>query len=231
MSIASNYRMISDQVAQTAMDSGRKPDDIRIIAVSKGFPVESIREALDANIHLFGENRVQEGSAKIAALAGVSSPPSFHLIGHLQSNKAKEAVRLFDCIHSIDKIDTAQRVDREAGLIGKRQRILVQVNTSGELSKSGCSPDQACALCESISSLHNIELAGLMTIGPLTDNEFSVRASFADLYKLRESIRESTGLPLDELSMGMSGDFKIAIAEGATLLRIGSALFGERVYT
>ncbi|MGL4369980.1 MAG: YggS family pyridoxal phosphate-dependent enzyme, partial [Spirochaetota bacterium] len=154
-----------------------------------------------------------------------------HLIGHLQSNKARDAVRLFDLIHSIDKYETAEKVSQEALAAGKIQKILVQVNTSGEESKNGCTPDDTIEICKKISRLKNIQLMGLMTVGPLTDNEDSIRKAFSLLRTLRDKASAETGLPLNELSMGMSGDFRIAIEEGATMIRIGSAIFGNRTYT
>jgi PLP dependent protein len=227
MSIYDNYCEIRDKVAQAAVSSGRKPESVKVISVSKTFPLSDINEAIRSGITLFGENRVQEAKEKIPFLTGSAE---FHLIGHLQSNKAKDAVKLFSMIHSIDKSDTAQKVDREAAAIGKVQNILIQVNTSGEISKSGVSPDELPALIEKISGLQNIRPFGLMTIGPMTDDRKSVQKSFADLALLLRQVNERFGLSMTELSMGMSGDFELAVAEGATLVRIGSAIFGKRSY-
>ena len=227
MTIFDNYTAIKQIVNETALTCGRNPGEIRIIAVSKTFPVADINEAIAHGITLFGENRIQEAKEKKPLITGNHS---LHLIGHLQSNKAKEAIRLFDCIHSIDKFETAEKVNHEAFAADKVQEILVQVNTSGEASKSGCSPRDALMICKKISQLKNIRLSGLMTIGPLTDNKDSVKLAFSLLRQLRDSISQETGLPLKELSMGMSGDFEAAIIEGATLLRIGSAIFGNRTY-
>jgi hypothetical protein len=224
--VASAYKRLCDVVAQTAERAGRNPDDIRIVAVSKTVPVAAIQGAIDAGIALFGENRVQEAAAKIPQLKGDFS---FHLVGHLQSNKSKEAVRLFDLIHSIDKASTAHKLNEEAAKIGKTQKVLVQVNTSGEATKSGVLPDDAKALCESIVQCGNLELCGLMTIGPLTDDEHAVRQSFHMLRELRDSINRSLGIAMKELSMGMSSDFAIAVEEGATMVRIGTKIFGARV--
>jgi pyridoxal phosphate enzyme (YggS family) len=227
MTIAESYHSICGTVRAKALSCGRDPDEIGIIAVSKSFPVSAMREALDAGITVFGENKVQEAKLKVEAFSGYQE---LHLVGHLQSNKAKEAVRIFDLIHSIDKPDTARKVDLEAAKAGKVQRILVQVNTSGEASKSGIDPAGALDVCRQIMNCGNLSLEGLMTVGPLTDDERIIRESFSKLARLRDTIRGNTGLPLPHLSMGMSDDFTIAIEEGATMLRIGSAIFGNRTY-
>ena len=227
MGIADNYRLIAERVSRTAVACGRAPGSVRIVAVSKTHPADAITEAQTGGAIIFGENKVQEAKEKFPLLKGTFE---FHLVGHLQSNKAKEAVRMFDLIHSIDSFSTAQKVDREAAAIGKKQRILVQVNTSGEESKSGIHPDEAEKLCAEISSLGNLSLEGLMTIGPLSDDEKRIRESFILLAGLRNSIQSKLGIILPELSMGMSGDYEIAISEGATLVRIGSAIFGNRTY-
>lgn len=227
MGIADNYRLIAERVSRTAVECGRDPGSVRIVAVSKTHPADAIAEAQTGGAIIFGENKVQEAKEKFPLLKGTFE---FHLVGHLQSNKAKEAVRMFDLIHSIDSFSTAQKVDREAAAAGKKQRILVQVNTSGEDSKSGIHPDEAEKLCGDISSLGNLSLEGLMTIGPLSDDEKRIRESFILLAGLRNSIETELGIKLPELSMGMSGDYEIAISEGATLVRIGSAIFGNRTY-
>jgi pyridoxal phosphate enzyme (YggS family) len=223
--VARAYKRLCDIVAQTADRAGRNHDDIRIVAVSKTVPVDVIQSAIDAGIVLFGENRVQEAAAKIPQLRGDFS---FHLVGHLQSNKSKEAVRLFDLIHSIDKASTAQKVNEEAAKIRKSQKVLVQVNTSGEATKSGVVPEEAKMLCEAVLQCGNLELCGLMTIGPLTDDEHAVRQSFRMLRELRDFINQSLGIAMKELSMGMSSDFTIAIEEGATMVRVGTKIFGAR---
>jgi PLP dependent protein len=228
MSIIDNYRQIQDLINTTALSCGRDPSSIRIVAVSKTFPVSDINEAIRDGITLFGENRIQEAREKIPNVVGTAD---FHLIGHLQSNKAKEAVKFFSMIHSIDKAETAQKIDREAQLIGKVQNVLIQVNTSGEETKSGVSPDDVFALFEKISGLQNLRPSGLMTIGPLTDNRESIQKAFARLAELKERLNAQFGLGLTELSMGMSGDYEIAVKEGATLVRIGSAIFGKRSYS
>lgn len=225
MNFFQNYSAIRGRIDDRARTAGRKPEDIRIVAVSKTFPPETVQAAIDQGIRLFGENRVQEAKAKIPALSGDFR---FHLVGHLQSNKARDAVRMFDMIHSIDKLSTARKVAEEALRAGKIQTVLVQVNTSAEETKSGIAPDGAFELCREAAALPGIALAGLMTIGPLEGDESAVRASFALLRKLRDDIGVRLGMELRELSMGMSGDYLIAVDEGATMVRIGSAIFGSR---
>lgn len=219
------YHKVIEEIGNVAARAGRTPDEVQVVAVSKTVSVAVIQSAIDAGILLFGENRVQEAAAKIPQLRGKFT---FHLVGHLQSNKAKEAVRLFEMIHSIDKESTARKVDTEAAKIGKKQKILVQINTSGEATKSGVEPDDAKALCESIMQCNNLELCGLMTIGPLTEDEKAIRSSFRMLRNLRDEINASLGLSMKELSMGMSSDFAIAVEEGATMVRIGTLIFGTR---
>ena len=227
MGICENYNAIREDVDRAALACGRTPESVKVIAVSKTFPASDINEAIACGIREFGESKIQEVKDKMPLLSGDFS---LHLIGHLQSNKAKEAVKFFDLIHSIDKESTARKVDLEAAAAGKIQRILLQVNTSGEESKSGCAPEDAVELCRKISQLQNIRVEGLMTIGRAADTVDSVKQSFSLLRNLRGMMRDSTGLALDELSMGMSGDYKTAIEEGATMLRIGSAIFGYRTY-
>ena len=227
MGICENYSAIREDVDRAARACGRDPESVTVIAVSKTFPASDINEAIRGGIRIFGESKIQESKEKIPHLEGDFS---LHMIGHLQSNKAKDAVRIFDLIHSIDKESTAEKVAREAAAIGKIQRVLLQVNTSGEDSKSGCSPAEAIAICKKISQLQNIRIEGLMTIGPNDDTIDSAKQSFSLLRGLRDRMRESTGLELRELSMGMSGDYACAVEEGATLLRIGSAIFGNRTY-
>lgn len=228
MSIIDNYKRIRADVRRIATSVGRDPDQIKIVAVSKTFPASTIRDAIDAGLRLFGESRVQEARSKIEELKGEYL---FHLVGHLQSNKAKDAIQLFDVIHSIDKLSTAIKVDSEASKINKIQKILIQVNTTGERTKSGVRPDELIGLCRDIMELKNIEILGLMTIGPFTEDKENIRRSFRMLKDFLEEIASSLGIKITELSMGMSSDYPIAIEEGATMLRIGSAIFGERDYS
>ncbi len=225
MSIIDNYTRIEKEIAAIAASSGRSPGVIRIVAVSKTFDESAVQEAIDAGIRVFGENKVQEAKRKIPNLRGDFT---FHMVGHLQSNKAREAVMFFDLIHSIDKADTAAAIDREAEKIGKKQKVLIQVNTSGEESKSGIAPVSAMDLVKRVLDMKNLELCGFMTMAPFTDDEGIVRATFRAAGKLMKEINGSLGLTLGELSMGMSSDYRIAVEEGATLVRIGTAIFGHR---
>lgn len=227
MRIRENYVRITEDIVRAASTSGRKPSEISVIAVTKTHPVETIQAAIDCGIKLFGENRIQEAKQKIPELSGDFS---FHLIGHLQSNKARDAVQLFDFIHSIDKLSTADKVNSEAERIHKVQNILVQVNTSFEDSKNGVKPEEAMELCSQISKLEHLSLHGLMTIGPFTGDTEKIRNSFRTLRKLRDDINSTLTLSLTELSMGMSSDYAVAVEEGATIVRVGSAIFGERNY-
>ncbi len=228
MGIRENYEHISQVVKDTAIASGRDPEDVTIIAISKTFSAEVVQEAIDCGITLLGENKVQEARDKIPQLKGDFD---FHLVGHLQSNKAKYAVKLFNCIHSIDKFSTADKVNAEAEKNERKIDILVEVNTSGEGSKFGVAPKEAEPLCRQLLTLEHLNLVGLMTIGPMTDDKDRIRRSFRMLRELKDSINDSLGTGLRELSMGMSADFPIAIEEGATMVRIGSSIFGARSYT
>lgn len=227
MSISERYAAIRGRVDDLAIQAGRNPEDIRIIAVSKTFPASTVQEALDAGIYYLGENRVQEAADKKTELRGTYE---YHMIGHLQSNKVKEAVALFDCIHGIDKFSTARKLDAAAADVGKQQNILLQVNTSKEPQKSGIEPDRALDTAKEIMRLPNLHLRGLMTVGPLTDNEDEVIKAFRSARSLFEQMKNHLSDDICELSMGMSGDYHLAIAEGATMLRIGSAIFGRREY-
>ncbi len=225
MTVIDNYRLIEKKIRQI---TSARENQITIISVSKTFSAAVIQEAIDSGIRIFGENKVQEAQKKIPALTGTFS---FHMIGHLQSNKARDAVALFDVIHSIDKAETASKVDEEAKKIDKVQSILVQVNVSGEETKSGVGPDESYALVEHILKLENISLLGLMTMAPYTENRGIIRETFRKTRELRDSISSRLGIGLTELSMGMSSDYDIAVQEGATMVRIGSAIFGERTYS
>ena len=227
MGIRDNYNSILELAVTAAQKAGRDTESVKIISVSKTFPFEIIQEAIDTGIMLFGENKVQEAKSKISRLTGNCS---FHFIGHLQSNKVKDAVAMFDLIHSVDSLDLAKRIDTEASKIGKVQQVLIQVNASEEKTKSGTGKDDAIALAADCLDLKHIELAGFMSIGPLTDDKMLIQKSFAETRKILETANVQLGTSLKELSMGMSGDFEIAIAEGATMIRIGSSIFGHRDY-
>ncbi|HOP64092.1 MAG TPA: YggS family pyridoxal phosphate-dependent enzyme [Spirochaetota bacterium] len=227
MTIIDNYRRIENEIRERAIKTGRDPEEIKIISVSKTFPYSDIQEAIDSGITLFGENKVQEANEKIPRLKGDFT---FHMIGHLQTNKAKDAVRLFDLIHSVDKAETALKINNEALKNGKIQRVLIQIKTSDESTKSGILPENAVELAENILGLENIKLEGIMSIGPLTDDKNLTRKSFIETADTLTEINRSLSLDLKELSMGMSGDYLIAVEEGATMIRIGTAIFGKRSY-
>ncbi len=227
--IQDKIRKINDRISEAALRAGRTAEDIKLIAVTKTHPVERIREAIEGGLNYFGENRVQEAAEKIPLLSGVSE---WHLVGHLQRNKVKKALELFDCIHSVDSERLAVEISTRAQERGRRIPCLVEVNTSGEDSKYGVQPGRTVGLCEKISTLEGIELTGLMTIGPFTGDPEDARPCFQLLRRLKEEAVRS-GQPAErfrQLSMGMTSDFEIAIEEGATMVRIGSALFGQRHY-
>ena len=206
-------------MAAAAERVGRNPDEINIIAVTKAVAPERVEETYNAGLTVFGESKVQEARAKIPL---VSSRAHWHMIGHLQTNKARDAVALFELIHSVDSVKLAVELNKWAERTGKTQAILLEVNASGEGSKFGLKPEDVDAALSEVNKLSRLEVQGLMTIAPLRDDLEEVRPSFR---RLRE-LRDRAGLR--ELSMGMTHDFEIAIEEGATLLRIGTAIFGER---
>jgi PLP dependent protein len=216
---------VQEQIANAASRANRNPSEIELLAVSKTQTVDIIREAMRAGLHTFGENKVQEAARKIAEL----ERGSWHLIGHLQANKAKLAVQLFDSIDSVDRLDLAQELDLRAESVGKTQNVLLQVNVAGESTKFGCPPEAARALAEAINNLPRLTLRGLMTIAPYADEPEKSRPHFAALRELRDQLEHDTGLKLPVLSMGMSGDYAIAIEEGSNSVRIGTALFGPRL--
>ncbi len=218
---------VRSRLEAAARRAGRDPGSVSLMAVTKGHPREALTEAAAAGITLFGENRVQEAEEK---LAGLPSVPVVHLIGHLQRNTAKTASGLFACVQSIDKRETAEALSARCAERGRPMDILLELNTSGESAKSGfVSRDDLLASLDAIARLPSLRLRGLMTVGPLTEDEGRIRAAFAELRKLFDELRGGGGLPgFDTLSMGMSGDFEAAIEEGSTLVRVGTALFGAR---
>ena len=219
---------IRQRIRQAAESCGRDADSVRLVAVSKTVAADIVKEAIEAGVTILGENYVQEARDKFNAL--VQYPVSWHFIGHLQSNKAKYAVRLFDLIHTVDSLKLAFELDKQAAKVDKTQQILVQVNISAEDTKSGISADEAPRLIAEIGRLKNIAVKGLMTMPPYFYQPEKVQPFFAALRNLRDQMREQSlpDVSLDELSMGMTGDFEVAIKEGATLVRIGTAIFGER---
>jgi len=223
--LSSRLARLRQTIDEAARRSGRNPDEIELIAVSKTQPVEAIVEAMREGIVRFGENKVQEARGKIETL----SRGQWHLIGHLQTNKARDAVRLFDSIDSVDRNELAEEIDRRAEALGKIQNVLLQVNIARESTKFGCTPEAASQLAEAINALPRLCLRGLMTIATYSPEPEKSRPHFAGLRELRDKIEAETGLKLPVLSMGMSGDFSVAIEEGSTSVRIGTALFGQRL--
>jgi len=227
MSIAANLQDIQGRIRSAALAAGREPDSVRLVAVSKTRPAGDVIDAFRAGQAVFGENYVQELVAKSAA---VTEAVEWHFIGHLQSNKVKQLAGLVTMIHSVDRFSLAEEVSRQWGRLGRPCDILVQVNLSGEASKSGTSEAEALQLVRVISSLPHVRIRGLMTMPPFFDDPAAARPFFAELKRLAQRI-ETEGLPgveMRELSMGMSGDFEAAIQEGATLVRVGSSIFGTR---
>jgi hypothetical protein len=225
--ITSAVAAVQDRINAAAERAGRDPSSIRLMAVTKGFSLQVVLDARAAGLSLFGENRVQEAEQKfLDQAAGIE----LHLIGHLQRNKARAASGLFACVQSIDKVETAEALHGRCEERGRTMDILLELNTSGEPAKSGfLSRRELRDGLETIGKLAHLRVRGLMTVGPLSDDVRKIRSSFAMLRSEFEEIRAGGGLPFfDTLSMGMSGDFEIAIEEGATLVRVGTALFGRR---
>ena len=226
--IQNRLKRVKDRIREAAVACGRDPETVRLVAVSKTVPADRVLAAIKAGAADLGENYVQEAREKIEALRG--ERVSWHFIGHLQSNKARYAVKLFDLIHSVDSLKLAKELNKRAGAIGKAQKILIQVNISGEQTKSGIETERAVDLIRQIASLESLTICGLMTMPPYFNAPDRVRPYFKALKGLQDMIRKEAipGLQMTELSMGMSGDFEAAIKEGATLVRIGTAIFGER---
>jgi pyridoxal phosphate enzyme (YggS family) len=227
-SIAANLARIRERIAGAAERAGRRADEITMVAVSKTFPAEAILAAHEAGLRDFGENRVQEFEAKQLELANLDA--TWHLIGHLQSNKAKRAAQLFNRVDSVDSLALAQKLDLAADDQEKRLPILIEVHLGGEATKSGVTEANLAALAEGISALTHLDLHGLMTVPPYSEDAERARPYFRKLRELRDELSDRLGRPLPILSMGMSHDFEVAIEEGATEIRIGTALFGVRSY-
>jgi hypothetical protein len=226
-----NLKRVEDAIAHACRRAGRKREDIELMAVSKTYPASTIAEAAGLGLKLFGENRVQEFAGKASELAASNTPILVHLIGHLQSNKAAKAAELFDAVDSVDSLRLAERLNDAAGKIGKRLPILIEVKLSDEETKAGVEPasDEAARLLKALPVFDHLETRGLMTIAPWGVAEDVTRACFRRLRELRDQWSAAhPRLSLEVLSMGMSGDFPLAIEEGATRIRVGTALFGKR---
>ena len=226
MEIKDSIKRIRETVENTAVSCGRNPGDIRIIAVSKRFPADRIIEAGKAGQVLFGENQVQEASIKVKSLAERNI--EWHLIGHLQSNKARIAARIFDCIQTVDRARIAVKLNALAEEFGKKLSVMAQVNVGGEEQKAGIEPEYVGELVAVIDGCPNLKLEGLMTIPPFAEDPEDTRIYFRKLRELRDTLNLDRTVLIKELSMGMSHDFKVAIQEGATMIRVGTAIFGQR---
>jgi pyridoxal phosphate enzyme (YggS family) len=227
--IRNRLQAVLDRIETAAHDCGRDPRAVQLVAVSKTIDADTVRSAIQAGVTVLGENYVQEARDKFNVL--YDHDVLWHFIGHLQSNKAKYAVRFFDLIHSVDSLKLARELDKQACKHDKVQHVLIQVNIAGETTKSGISPEDVPELLQSISRFEHVAVKGLMTMPPYFNQPERVRPFFEGLRRLRDALRSQAipNVSLDELSMGMTGDFEVAIEEGATLVRIGTAIFGERL--
>jgi pyridoxal phosphate enzyme (YggS family) len=224
-SIAENLERVREQIAEAAAKVRRAPAEIELVAITKMHPAERVREAIEAGQTLFGESRVQEARAKIPELP---SAIRWHFVGHLQKNKIRHALPLFEMIHSVDSLALAQDMNRIAEEEGLHPRVLLEVNVAGEGSKFGFAPDKLRAQMEQLLMLPRLSIKGLMTIPPIAEEAEASRKYFVELRQLRDAFEKEFNLKLPQLSMGMTQDYAVAIEEGATLVRVGTAIFGER---
>jgi len=225
MDLAANFSAVRQRIDAACARAGRDPSSVGVLAVTKGWPPEVVRAAADLGQRLFGENKVQEAKAKIPLCP---SRLRWRMIGHLQSNKCRDAVQWFEMIESVDSLALAREIDKWAEKSAKPMPILLEVNLAGEASKFGYRPEQLLAELEAINALARLEIHGLMTIAPWSPEPEKVRPIFRQLQELKQRCEDRLGASLPELSMGMSGDFEVAIEEGATVVRLGTALFGPR---
>lgn len=228
MSIASNLDSIRARIEAACHKAGRDPASVALMAVTKGHPPDAVREAAELGVTLFGENKVQEGKAKVSMCP---ARLHWHLIGHLQTNKCRDAVHFFEMIQSVDSLHLAEEIQKRAEQAAKNVPVLLEVNVAGESSKFGYHPDVLLKELEALNSLTKIEVHGLMGIPPWSPDPERVRPMFRQLRELKGRCEDILGAPLPQLSMGMSGDFEVAIEEGSTMVRIGTAIFGERKKT
>ncbi|HID97135.1 MAG TPA: YggS family pyridoxal phosphate-dependent enzyme [Thermodesulfobacteriaceae bacterium] len=228
--ISERLQDVRQRIAEAAARSGRSENNIKLLAASKTVSVDRIRQAISSGQMLFGENYVQEARKKIESLGDLKAGTVWHFIGHLQRNKARTAIRLFDCIESLDSLRLAAAIDRHAQAAGKKMPVFVEVNVAEEASKSGIPPEQLRSFLQEVAALQAVEVCGLMTMPPWDSEPEASRPWFRILRQLKDEMNDifSGQLRLEELSMGMSADFEIAIEEGATVVRIGTALFGNR---
>jgi PLP dependent protein len=224
-SVAENLERVREQIAGAAAKGGRAVDEIELVAITKTHPADKVREAIEAGQALFGESRVQEARAKIPELP---SNLRWHFVGHLQKNKIRHALPLFELFHGIDSLALTQDMNRIANEEGMHPRVLLEVNVAGEGSKFGFKPETVRAEMESLLALPRLSIEGLMCIPPLAEEAEASRACFAQLRELRDALEKEFDLKLPQLSMGMTNDFMVAVEEGATLVRVGTAIFGQR---
>jgi hypothetical protein len=222
--VRDSYLRFMERFRSAAERAGRDSEDITVVAVSKTRTLEEIRAVVDCGARVVGENRVQEARDKFA---GATRDFELHMIGHLQTNKAKLAIELFDMVQSVDSLRIAEELSKEAGKAGRKLEVLLEVNSSGEEQKYGFQPAQVADAGAEIGQLANLRVSGLMTVGPLTEDKNEIRRAFAETYKLFEQMKARAS-SLSVLSMGMSDDFELAIAEGSTMVRVGRAIFGPR---
>jgi pyridoxal phosphate enzyme (YggS family) len=220
-----SLEQVRTRISEACARAGRPVESVKLVAVSKRQGPDAVRALAEAGVELFGESRVQEARQKIPLCPGGLT---WHMIGHVQRNKVRDIVRLFSYVHSVDSLRLLEALDGAAAEAGKTLSVLLEVNVSGEGSKFGLAPDEVPAVLERCGSLMNLDVSGLMTIPPFTPESEDARVHFARLRELRDAWRDSSGFPLDELSMGMSHDFEVAIEEGATWIRLGTILFGDR---
>jgi PLP dependent protein len=223
--LAANLELVRSRIAAACQRVGREPSSVTLVAVTKTQPPEVVTEASKAGLTLFGENKVQEAKAKIPLCPGHLR---WHMIGHLQSNKCRDAVALFEMLESVDSLHLAEEISRRAEQAGKTMPILLEVNAVGEASKFGYPPERLLAELAQVNALPRIEIHGLMTVPPWTTDPEKVRPVFRQMRELKARCDQILGAPLPHLSMGMTGDFEVAIEEGATIIRVGTALFGAR---
>ena len=224
-SIAENLERVREQIANAAKKSGRSMDDVDLVAISKTHAAEKVREAIEAGQQLFGESRIQEARVKIPELP---SNLRWHFVGHLQKNKIRHALPLFELIHSVDSLALAEDINRLAEEVGLHPRVLIEVNVAGEGSKFGFTPEKLRAEMESLLAFPRLSILGLMCIPPIAEEAEASRKYFVELRELRDRVQAEFHVDLAQLSMGMTQDYAIAVEEGATLVRVGTAIFGER---
>jgi len=223
--IEKNIKEVRDRLGEAALKNGRRPEEIKLVAVSKTFPAEIVKAAVGFGMTDLGESRIQDAEPKIEKLGDIAA---WHMIGHLQTNKAKRAVELFPIIQSLDSIRLAEELEKRAGNIDKKIDCLIELNSSGEESKYGFTPDRILEALRELKDYRYLDVRGVMTIGPYVENENEIRRAFQLTRSLLEKGKEIIGDKFDTLSMGMSSDFELAVAEGSNMVRIGTAIFGPR---